>query len=80
VFRRKSRANDGAELVELVRVPPIEAEIIAAKLRDAGIEAAVFGTGFTGYGGQDFVEGGRVMVHRRDAEVAAQVIEPESSV
>ena len=76
VFRRKPRVEDGDELVELVRVPPVEGEVLAAKLRDAGIEVAVFGSGGGGYPDVAYAEGSRVMVHRRDLEVATQLIEP----
>jgi hypothetical protein len=74
VFRHKNRVDDGAELVELVRVPRVEADVLVAKLRDAGIEAAAFGTGYAGYAALDYAEGGRVMVHRRDVDVAMKLI------
>jgi hypothetical protein len=60
--------------VELTRVPPIEAEILAAKLRSAGINVAVFDTNFTQEGGFAFAQGARVMVLRRDLDEATVII------
>jgi hypothetical protein len=59
------------ETVELLRTNAIEAEVVAARLRSEGIEAAVFGGG--GYGGGPAVGEGagvRVMVRRGDLELA----------
>jgi hypothetical protein len=67
-------APDEDELVELTRVPPIEAEVLAAKLRSAGINVAVFDTNFTQEGGFAFAQGARVMVLRRDVDEAAAII------
>jgi hypothetical protein len=76
--RRRDRAahDEGDELVELTRVPGLEAEVIAARLRDAGIKVAVFDTNFTQEGGFAFAQGARVMVLRRDVDTANALLEP----
>ena len=62
------------EPVEVVKLPNTEAEIVASRLRDAGIDATVFASGSSA----DLVEiqfshGSRVMV-RRDALDAAEAV------
>jgi hypothetical protein len=59
------------ELVEVLNVSEFSAEVAAAHLRSAGIEAAVFGTGDMRLTAS---EGARVMVRRRDAERAAEIL------
>jgi hypothetical protein len=63
------------DLVEVVTVTALEAELIAGRLRDGGVDAVVFGTGLTGYlGAAVSTEGSRVMVRRADAGRAAALL------
>src|SRR5436190_18296103 len=63
------------DLVEVATTNAVDAELIAAQLRGAGIDAVVFGVGTAG----DLltiqaVEGSRVMVRRADRDVAARFV------
>src|SRR6476469_493824 len=62
--------------VELINLSEIEAELVAAQLRSAGIPAAVMSVGAAG--GElvavQFAEGSRVMVRRSDLAAARAVI------
>jgi hypothetical protein len=63
------------DLVEVATTNAVDAELIAAQLRGAGIPAVVFGVGTAG----DLLtvqhsEGSRVMVRRADGEEAAKVV------
>ncbi len=61
--------------VELVNVSPVEAELIAAQLRSAGIPVAVMATGTTGeLVALQFTQGSRVMVRRGDLAAARRAI------
>jgi hypothetical protein len=72
VPKQSEDADEGDDLVELVRVGAVEAQLVAGRLRESGIDAAVFGTGENE--GLIFTEGARVMVRRRDAEAAASLL------
>jgi Putative prokaryotic signal transducing protein len=65
------------DVVDLMTTNPAEAQVVAARLRAAGIAAAVFG-GDGGYSGAGAVtwysQGSRVMVRRRDVDVAATIV------
>ena len=62
------------DLVEVVTTNAADAEMIAARLRDEGIPAAVFGVGTAGaLLTVQFAEGSRVMVRRADCEAAEQL-------
>jgi hypothetical protein len=85
MFRRKrdrvtdaedvARHDPGLDLVEVGAFGAIEAELVAGKLRESGIDAVVFGSGAEGaYPHLVFAEGSRVMVRRRDAEAAAALL------
>lgn len=63
------------DLVEVATSNAVDAELIAAQIRGAGIQAVVFGVGTAG----DLLtvqhaEGSRVMVRRADHEAAAAVV------
>jgi hypothetical protein len=77
LFRRKRDRKEGSnELVEVTRLGNLEAELIAAQLRDQGIDATVFTTGTAGENAAlTFSEGSRVMVPRQDAPAAARILE-----
>jgi hypothetical protein len=63
------------DLVEIARTNAVEAELIAAQLRGAGIDAAVFGVGTAGeLLTVQLVEGSRVMVRRADRDVAERFV------
>jgi Putative prokaryotic signal transducing protein len=63
-----------ADTVEVTRVSAVEAEMVAAQLRGAGIAVAVLGVGTAGdLAAVQFSYGSRVMVNRSDLE-AAQVL------
>jgi hypothetical protein len=59
-------------LVEIVRVQPREAEVIAARLRSAGIEATLGADEV--YESVSFADGVPVYVHADDAEVALALL------
>ena len=61
----------GDDVVELVTVAIVEAELVAAQLRVAGIPATVFGTGAEVYTG---VRQARVMVRRSNLVEAEQFV------
>jgi hypothetical protein len=62
---------DHADLVELTRVPAVEAEMVAAQLRGAGIRVAVLGVGTAGeLAVVQYSYGSRVKVRREDLEAA----------
>jgi Putative prokaryotic signal transducing protein len=67
---------DGAELVEVTRVQPFEAEVIAARLRASGIEATVGAD--SPYESLSFAEGIAVLVSARDEERAKAVLESDA--
>jgi len=63
------------DLVELVATNAVDAEMFAARLRDAGIQAAVFGVGTAGtLITLQYSEGSRVMVRRADRDAADKII------
>lgn len=64
------------QLVELTRVQPFEAEVIAARLRASGIEATL-GSGSV-YESVSFAEGVPVFVPAEDAPRAAELLEKRS--
>ncbi|MGO9874549.1 MAG: putative signal transducing protein [Acidimicrobiia bacterium] len=70
----------GEEVVELLTTNAVEAQVIAARLRSSGIAATVFGEdGDSGYGAvMEFAQGSRVMVRRRDVDVAARLVADQS--
>ena len=61
--------------VELARLQPIEAEVIAARLRAAGIDVTLGPTSV--YGSFDFTEGVSVLVFESDAAAASALLEGE---
>jgi Putative prokaryotic signal transducing protein len=63
------------DLIAVVTTNAVDAEMIAAQLRGAGIPAAVFGVGTAGaLMTVQFAEGSRVMVRRVDCENAQQTM------
>ena len=73
--RKHEREPDPDALVAVGTYGAIEAELVAGKLREAGIDAVVFGTGAEGaYPHLVFADGSRVMVRRRDVEAAYEVV------
>jgi hypothetical protein len=63
--------TDGDDVVALVELSIVEADLVAAQLGTGGIPAAVFGTGAEIYTG---LRSGRVMVRRSDLEAAALLV------
>ena len=64
------------DLVEVMTINAVEAELVAAQLRGAGIPAAVLGTGTAGLLiTLQHVEGCRVMVRRVDLAGAETVVQ-----
>jgi hypothetical protein len=62
-------------LVEVARFSFVEAELAAAQLRGAGIDAEVFAVGTAGeLVALQHTEGSRIMVRHRDIEAAKQVL------
>jgi hypothetical protein len=77
MFKRKNRerADPGDDLVEVARLGVVEAELVAGKLREAGMKVAVLGNEVGGgYPQLWHAEGARIMVRRRDAEAAGSVL------
>ncbi len=72
----KATPNSHRELVELTRVQPFEAEVIAARLRASGIEATL-GSGSV-YESISFADGVPVFVPAEDASRATAVLEGQS--
>jgi hypothetical protein len=63
------------DLVEIATTNAVDAELIAAQLRGAGIDAAVFGVGTAGeLLAIQHAEGSRVMVRRADRDVAERLV------
>jgi hypothetical protein len=63
------------DLVQIARTNAVDAEMIAAQLRGAGMQAVVFGVGTAGELQLiQHSEGSRVMVRRADVEVAGQLV------
>ena len=72
---RRPRSGPPDEPVELVRVGSIEAEILAGRLRDAGIAAGVSGPGTVGnLVAVQFSDGCRVMVRRDELDRAEALL------
>jgi hypothetical protein len=66
---------DHGVLVELTRVPAVEAEMGAAQLRGAGIRVAVLGVGTAGeLAVVQYSYGSRVMVRSEDLEAARTLL------
>ena len=65
------------ELIELLRTPnSFEAEVIAARLRDAGVEAVVFGSDAGGWAPHlAWYHGTRIMVPEDALEFARELLE-----
>jgi hypothetical protein len=71
----ENRLSPDDDLVEVARFSFVEAELAAAQLRGAGIEAAVFAVGTAGeLVALQHSEGSRVMTRRADAEAAKQIL------
>jgi hypothetical protein len=66
---------DSTDLIEITRVQPFEAEVIAARLRASGIEA-MLGTD-TVYESFSFAEGVPVLVSADDAPRALALLDGE---
>ena len=63
------------DLVEVARFSFVEAELAAAQLRGAGIEATAFAVGTAGeLVALQHSEGSRVMTRRADAEAAKRIL------
>jgi threonine dehydrogenase-like Zn-dependent dehydrogenase len=63
------------DLVEIATTNAVDAELIAAQLRGAGIQAAVFGVGTAGeLLAVQLAEGSRVMVRRADRDEAERFV------
>jgi hypothetical protein len=63
------------DLVPIAQTNAVDAELIAAHLRGAGIPAEVFGIGTAGeLPAIQHAEGSRVMVRRSDREMAKQLV------
>ena len=63
------------DLVQVATTNAVDAELLAAQLRGAGIRAAVFGVGTAGeLVAVQLAEGSRVMVRRADRERAEQFL------
>jgi hypothetical protein len=62
--------DKGDDLVELGRWQAIEAELVAGRLREAGVDAVVFDSNLGTLTATAINEGSRVMVRRRDVERA----------
>jgi hypothetical protein len=63
------------ELVPVANLGAVEAQLVAGRLREAGIEAVVNTNDSGGTQPQlGFSEGATVMVRRRDAATAAEVV------
>jgi hypothetical protein len=61
--------------VEVVSVSAVEAELVAAQLRGAGIQAAVVAVGTAGEQAPiQFSQGSRVMVRRADLRAAREAL------
>jgi hypothetical protein len=61
--------------IEVVRVGAVEAELVSAQLRSAGIQAAVVAVGTAGEQAPiQFSEGSRVMVRRADVRAAREAL------
>ena len=58
--------DEGNDLVELGRWPAIEAELVAGRLREIGVDAVVFDSNLGALAATAVNEGSRVMVRRRD--------------
>src|SRR5882757_7925399 len=70
------RFGPDERVVELVRLPVVEADLVAAQLVDAGIRAAVFKVGTAGdLAALQYSEGCRVMVTEADLERAAAYVD-----
>jgi len=77
--RRKKKqqpaTDTGEELVPIANLNALEAQLVAGRLREAGIEAAVFTNDSGGTQPElGYAEGSTVMVRRRDADAAAEVV------
>jgi hypothetical protein len=68
--------TDRVALVEVTRVQPFEAEVIAARLRASGIEAAVGAD--SPYESVSFAEGIPVLVSADDAPRAKAILESDA--
>lgn len=63
-------------VVELTRLPAMEAEMVAAQLRDLGIRVVVLSVGFTArLAALQYAEGSRLMVSDDDLERAAAYVD-----
>jgi hypothetical protein len=71
----KTSSADHAPLVELVRLQPVEAEVIAARLRAAGIEATLGVDSI--YESVSFADGVPVLVSEADVPAATALLNEE---
>lgn len=72
---RRTRTGPPDEPVELVGLPDTEAQIVASRLRDEGIDAQVFASGSVAdLVAIQFSHGSRVMVRRDALEAAAALL------
>jgi threonine dehydrogenase-like Zn-dependent dehydrogenase len=70
------RFGPDEHVVELMRLPAVEAEMVATRLRDAGIRAVVFGVGTAGrLAAIQYAQGSGVMVSDGDLERAAAYVD-----
>jgi hypothetical protein len=73
--KKKRAAPSEDELVPVANLGVLEAELVAGRIREAGIEAVVNTNDTSGTLPQlGYSEGATVMVRRRDAAAAADVV------
>ena len=67
--------HDHEKIVEVASLPFVEAELVVAQLKDAGIDAYTSGDDINGLRqSMSYADGYRVMVFEKDVEAARQVI------
>jgi hypothetical protein len=66
--------DPGDDLVEFARYQFVEAELVAGRLREGGVDAVVFDSNLGTLTATALNEGSRVMVRRRDVERAAALL------
>lgn len=79
-------SNDGVnhheheKIVEVASLPFVEAELVVARLKDAGIDAFSSGDDINGLRqSMSYADGYRVMVFEKDLAAAQQVVADETS-
>ena len=73
--------HDHEKIVEVATLPMVEAELVVAQLKAAGIDALTSGDDINGLRqSMSYAEGYRVMVFEKDVEAARQVIADDNSI